>query len=89
MIKNIDFTSVLHSNATIIYAGKNFVINGEFSVPYEEIVKEIEFRGGTVLAELSSKTDYLIIGEKVGFKRIGAAEIAGTRVITVEELQMS
>lgn len=79
----------MHSNVGIIYAGKTFVITGEFSIPFEEIVKEIESRGGAVLAEVSSITDYLIIGEKVGVTKIGAAEIAGTRVITVEELQMS
>ena len=89
MIKSIDLYSVMHSNAGIIYASKNFVITGDLSTPHEEIVKEIESRGGTVLAEVSSVTDYLIIGEKVGAWKIVAAEIAGTRVITEEELQIS
>ncbi|KOS67791.1 hypothetical protein AEA09_03945 [Lysinibacillus contaminans] len=89
MIKDLDYNSVMHSNAGVIYTGKNFVITGELSIPHEEIVKEIEFRGGTILAEVSSITDYLIIGEKVGATKIGAAEIAGTRVITEEELQIS
>lgn len=79
----------MHSNTGIIYSGKNFVITGELSIPFEEIVKEIESRGGTILAEVSSITDYLIIGKKVGAMKIGAAEIAGTRVITEEELQIS
>ena len=89
MFKDLEFNSDIRSDVGIIYAGKNFVITGELSIPRHEMVKEIESRGGAVLAEVSSITDYLIIGEKVGVVKIGAAEIAGTRVITEEELQIS
>lgn len=48
--------------------GKTFVITGSFSIPRSMIKERLESKGAKVASQVSSKTDYLIAGEKAGSK---------------------
>lgn len=52
--------------------GKTFAITGSFKsdtwMTREDIKKDIEERGGRVTSDVSSKTDYLIVGDRPGSK---------------------
>jgi DNA ligase (NAD+) len=56
-------------------AGKTFVITGTLSEPRADIKRRIEEAGGKVTGSVSSKTDYLVAGEKAGSKRAKAEEL--------------
>jgi len=56
-------------------AGKIFVITGSLSKPRSEFKKMIESEGGKVSGSISSKTDYLLAGEKAGSKRTKAESL--------------
>ncbi|WP_435892824.1 NAD-dependent DNA ligase LigA [Oceaniferula spumae] len=66
--------SVLEKSDSAI-AGKTFVITGTLSKPRPEFKKIIEAEGGKVSGSISSKTDYLLAGEKAGSKRTKAEEL--------------
>ncbi len=66
-------------------SGLNFVITGTLSHPRGEFKKLIEQHGGKVAAALSSKTDYLLAGEKAGSK-LKKAEKLSVEVIDEDEL---
>ena len=59
-------------------AGKTFVITGTLSKPRPEFKKIIEAEGGKVSGSISSKTDYLLAGEKAGSKRTKAEQLGVT-----------
>ena len=67
-------------------SGKSFVITGTLSRPRDDFKALIEQHGGTVQSAVSSKTNYLLAGEKGGSK-LKKAEQLGVDVID-EELLM-
>ena len=58
--------------------GKIFVITGTLTQPRPVFKKLIEARGGKVSGAISSKTDYLLAGEKAGSKRSKAESLGVT-----------
>jgi DNA ligase (NAD+) len=56
-------------------AGKTFVITGRLSAPRDELERRILAAGGRVRPSVSSRTDYLVCGEKPGTKRDKAEEL--------------
>jgi DNA ligase (NAD+) len=68
-------------------AGKVFVITGTLSAPRSQIAKEIEAAGGKVASSVSSKTDYLVAGDKTGKSKLAAAEKHGVEVIDEDGLR--
>ena len=56
-------------------AGKTFVITGTLAAPRAEVKRRIEALGGKVTGSVSSKTDYLVAGDKPGSKRAKAEEL--------------
>ncbi|MGE5863343.1 MAG: helix-hairpin-helix domain-containing protein, partial [Nitrososphaerales archaeon] len=67
-------------------SGKTVVFTGTFTSNKREVLeKEAKDLGMNVGSAVSSKTDYLIIGEKVGATKINAAEKHGVSVITESE----
>jgi DNA ligase (NAD+) len=56
-------------------AGKTFVVSGTLSAPREEIKRRIRTAGGKVTGAVSSRTDFLVAGEKPGSKRAKAEEL--------------
>ncbi len=67
-------------------SGKSFVITGTLSRPRDDFKALIEQHGGTVQSAVSSKTSYLLAGEKGGSK-LKKAEQLGVEIID-EELLM-
>jgi len=66
--------------------GKSFIITGKLeSMPRSAAEKWIEERGGAVLASVSKKLDYLVVGEDPGSK-LAKAQKLGVRTITEKQL---
>ena len=72
--------------AELPFAGKTFVITGTLpTFSRSEAKGYIEARGGKVTGSVSSKTDFLLAGEKAGSKLAKAQEL-GVPVLSEEEL---
>lgn len=68
--------------------GKSFVVSGIFSYySRDEIKKAIEDHGGRVVSSISSKTDFVLAGEKMGPEKQKKAEEIGIPVIGEEEFR--
>ena len=66
--------------------GKTFVVSGVFSqFSRDEIKASVEAHGGKVSSSLSSKTTYLLAGEKMGPEKLKKAEKLGVPILTEEE----
>ncbi len=68
-------------------SGKKFVVTGSLTGFTRDGIKEyITDYGGKVSDSVSSKTDYLVLGENPGSKREQAAEL-GVKIISEDELK--
>ena len=68
-------------------AGKSFVVSGTLTkYTRDEIHAIIGQHGGRAASSVSSKTDFLVAGEKAGSK-LAKAEKLGVRVLTEEEFE--
>lgn len=66
-LDNIDNEN--EENNTLPYKDMTFVITGTFvSKTREDLIKEIESKGGKVSSSISKKTNYLLLGENAGSK---------------------
>ncbi|TAJ08124.1 NAD-dependent DNA ligase LigA [Marinilabiliaceae bacterium JC017] len=66
--------------------GQSFVISGSFSsFSRDELKSIIDKNGGKNVSGISSKTNYLVAGEKIGPAKLAKAEKLGIPVITEEE----
>ncbi|MGM9745222.1 MAG: NAD-dependent DNA ligase LigA [Candidatus Cryptobacteroides sp.] len=61
--------------------GKSIVISGTFSISRDEMKALIEANGGKNSGSISSKTAFLLAGEKPGPEKLRKAESLGVRVI--------
>lgn len=64
--------------------GKRIVLTGALSVSRDAFKKTLEAAGAECGSSISSKTDFLVAGEKAGSK-IAKAEKAGVKVLTEQE----
>ena len=70
-------------NLTDTLAGKTFVVSGVFEIlSRDELKKKIEDNGGKVGASISSKTSYLVAGDKMGPSKRTKAENLGIPIIS-------
>jgi len=69
-----------------VLSGKHFVITGTLSKPREEIKQHLLDLGGDVGENVSSKTDYLIVGENPGSK-LDKAKKLGIKIIDEKQLE--
>ncbi len=66
--------------------GKTFVISGVFeNISRTELKKTIEDNGGKVSSSISSKTSYLVAGDKMGPSKRTKAENLGVLIISEED----
>jgi len=64
-------------------SGKKFVVSGVFSAfSRDEIKAEVEKNGGKNVGSISSKTDYVLAGDKMGPSKLAKAEKLGIPVIS-------
>ena len=66
--------------------GLTFVITGTLSIPRGEVQTWIESLGGKVSGSVSSRTDYLVIGEDPGGTKYTRAQALGTPMLTEDQL---
>lgn len=67
-------------------SGKSFVITGTLPVKRDDAKDFIEKNGGKILAGVSSKLDYLVVGDDPGSK-LDKAQSLGVQIITWDDLQ--
>ena len=73
-------------NQTEILKGKTFVVSGVFeTVSRDELKKLIEDNGGKVSSSISSKTSFLIAGDKMGPSKRTKAENLGVPIISEQD----
>jgi DNA ligase (NAD+) len=71
---------------SLVLAGKTFVVTGSLQNFTRDTIKEyITDNGGKVSSNVSTKTDYLVAGEKAGSK-LAKAEKLGVKVLTEQQL---
>ena len=71
---------------TDLLTGKSFVVSGVFEkVSRTELKKLIEDNGGKVSSSISSKTTYVVAGDKMGPSKKTKAESLGVPMITEDE----
>ena len=68
-------------------AGKSIVISGTFSISRDEMKALIEANGGRNSGSISSKTAFLLAGEKPGPEKLKKAEALGVRLIDEDEFR--
>lgn len=66
-------------------SGKSFVVSGVFEMSRNDLKKLIEDNGGKVSSSLSSKTDYLVRGDKMGPSKLEKAEKLSITMISEQE----
>ena len=64
---------------------KKCVVSGVFTVPRDEIKRQVEQNGGKLSGTVSGSTDYLIAGEKRGPAKREKAERMGVRILSETE----
>jgi DNA ligase (NAD+) len=64
--------------------GKSFVFTGTLSLPRSEAKARVERMGGRVSGSVSSRTDYVVVGDDPGSKRERASEL-GIRTISEDQ----
>ena len=65
--------------------GKTIVVSGVFSIPRDDIKKMVEEHGGKNSSSISSKTDYVLAGEKMGPEKLKKAEALGVPIISEDD----
>jgi len=78
----VEFPQYTRKTADGKLSGKTFVITGTLSKPRGHFKKIIESEGGKVTASVSSKTDYLLVGEDPGSKLNKAKKL---NIVILEE----
>lgn len=73
-------------SATGKLAGMSFLITGTLPVKRDDAKDFIEHNGGKILGSVSSKLNYLVVGDDPGSK-LEKAQSLGVKVISWEELQ--
>ncbi len=73
------------ANQTNTLAGKTFVVSGVFEMPRNELKKLIEDNGGKVGSSISSKTSFLVAGDKMGPSKLAKAEKLGIKIISEQD----
>lgn len=69
-----------------VLAGKSIVVSGVFSsFSRDEIKQLIEYHGGKNSSSISSKTDFLLAGEKMGPEKKKKAEALNVKIINEDE----
>lgn len=70
------------ANQSDLLSGKTFVVSGVFQMPRTDLKKLIEDNGGKVSSSISSKTSYVVAGEKMGPSKLEKAQNLGVAIIS-------
>ena len=87
LLQHLEIEKEAASTVEQVFAGKVFVVTGTLgSLSRDEAKEEILKRGGKVSSSVSSKTDYVLVGEKPGSKYDKAKDL-GVDILTEEEFK--
>ena len=79
----LEIKEVFNPDATVVLAGKTFVVSGVFSIfSRDELKKKIEDNGGKVGSSISAKTDFVIAGDNMGPAKLEKATKLNVAVIS-------
>ena len=85
LVKNLEKSLIFQQkNNSLSLGEKSFCITGKLPEGRDEVKHKIEDSGGVWKSSVSSKLDYLIVGEKAGSKK-AKAEKAGVKIISYED----
>ena len=74
------------ANQTDLLKGQSIVVSGVFeTVSRTELKKLIEDNGGKVSSSISSKTSFLVAGDKMGPSKLAKAETLGVQIISEKD----
>ena len=83
---NLEITPLQNEGVEFTHTlvGKKVVFTGKMSGSRDEMKKNAKSIGIQVVVSVSAKTDYLVVGENVGQKKIEAAEKFNVEILTEE-----
>ena len=81
-------SEVANKRVSSVLSNKSFVISGVFKNYSRDALKRfIETNGGKIVSSVSSKTNFLVAGDKMGPSKKNKAEELGVTIISENELQ--
>ena len=82
----LQFHSEIKTNVTNVFNNKTFVVSGVFEGYSRDQLKNlIEINGGKNLSSVSSKTNYLLAGDKMGPSKLKKAKVLGVDIISEKD----
>ena len=82
----LQLNSIKKQSAEGNLTGKSFLFTGTlFKMKRSEAEEKVEANGGKILSGVSSKLDYLVVGEDAGSKLEKAKKIASIQILTEDE----
>ena len=82
----LQFHSEIKTNVTNVFNNKTFVVSGVFEGYSRDHLKNlIEINGGKNLSSVSSKTNYLLAGDKMGPSKLKKAKDLGVDIISEQD----
>lgn len=82
----LQFSIVEEEKGDNIFNGKSFVVSGVFeNYSRDELKAKITYFGGKNVSSISSKTDYLLAGDKMGPAKLEKATKLGINIISEQE----
>jgi len=82
----LQFHSEIKTNVTNVFNDKTFVVSGVFEGYSRDHLKNlIEINGGKNLSSVSSKTNYLLAGDKMGPSKLKKAKDLGVDIISEQD----
>ena len=82
----LQFHSEIKTNVTNVFNNKTFVVSGVFEGYSRDQLKNlIEINGGKNLSSVSSKTNYLLAGDKMGPSKLKKAKDLGVDIISEKD----
>lgn len=82
----LQFTIKEEEKGANLLQGKTFVVSGVFETfSRDDLKKAISFYGGKNVGSISSKTDYLVAGDKMGPAKLEKATKLGVTIISEDE----
>ncbi len=85
-IAGLQFEAPEIEKLSSVLAGKSIIISGSFAAHSRDELKDIiELHGGKNTSSISSKTSFLLAGDKIGPAKLQKAEKLGVAIISEEE----
>ena len=82
----LQFQSNIRNNVSDIFKNKSFVISGIFqNYSRDQLKNIIDLNGGKNLSSVSSKTNYLLAGDKIGPSKLKKANDLGISIISEQD----